>query len=72
MPSAPDWGWLIVPKQSRIVLKTIENEGRTREEQGENKTATKSATSVLWQLEGTTCQALGLGVIKVILRYLKR
>ena len=68
MPSAPDWGWLIVPKQSQIVIKTIENEGRTRREQN----ATKSATSVLWQLEGTTCQALGLGVIKVILRYLKR
>ena len=36
-PSALDWGWLIVPKQSQIVLKTIENEKRTRREQNRRK-----------------------------------
>ena len=36
-PSALDWGWLIVPKQSQIVLKTIENEKRTRREQNRHK-----------------------------------
>ena len=36
-PSALDWGWLIVPKQSQIVLKTIENEKRTRREQNCHK-----------------------------------
>ena len=36
-PSALDLGWLIVPKQSQIVLKTIENEKRTRREQNRHK-----------------------------------